>query len=219
MPTLPIRGYQVGQMAAVLRATQHAIITVALLLGMTAWPTLPSSSPARKPCSFVPSRFCYFNNYNIKQPRYFCRVSSSGRRGHLAGLQPDRSSVPTRSSNPARVDRHGQPNSPTAVPHGVCWPFLCRHASGTGQQAVRCGTSRQAPASARASRRGRRGRLLRPPSPTRPASAPSPGRRKNRRWRWRRPACRWRLHRRRCLECFRLSWTPPSRPLSHLYPV
>lgn len=35
-------------------------------------PTVPVSCPR---CDSEETKFCYYNNYNIKQPRYFCRVS------------------------------------------------------------------------------------------------------------------------------------------------
>ena len=35
-------------------------------------PTVPVSCPR---CASEETKFCYYNNYNIKQPRYFCRVS------------------------------------------------------------------------------------------------------------------------------------------------
>jgi len=34
-------------------------------------PTVPVSCPR---CASEETKFCYYNNYNIKQPRYFCRV-------------------------------------------------------------------------------------------------------------------------------------------------
>ena len=37
-------------------------------------PTTPLSCPR---CASEETKFCYYNNYNIKQPRYFCRVSDS----------------------------------------------------------------------------------------------------------------------------------------------
>ena len=35
-------------------------------------PTVPVACPR---CASKETKFCYYNNYNIKQPRYFCRVS------------------------------------------------------------------------------------------------------------------------------------------------
>ena len=29
-------------------------------------------------CTSTETKFCYYNNYNVKQPRYFCKVSSEG---------------------------------------------------------------------------------------------------------------------------------------------
>lgn len=29
-------------------------------------------------CSSKNTKFCYYNNYNVKQPRYYCRVSAAG---------------------------------------------------------------------------------------------------------------------------------------------
>jgi hypothetical protein len=50
-----------------------------------------SSSKVKKPpgaqqcprCSSKNTKFCYYNNYNIKQPRYYCRVSASWRCGTM----------------------------------------------------------------------------------------------------------------------------------------
>ncbi len=38
----------------------------------------PSGTVECPRCNSKDTKFCYYNNYNIKQPRYFCKVSSRG---------------------------------------------------------------------------------------------------------------------------------------------
>ena len=59
-------------------------------------------------CNSQDTKFCYFNNYNIKQPRYFCRVSLIGRlppdgstpaKGSVAGIETSHSCPPCACSS------------------------------------------------------------------------------------------------------------------------
>ena len=34
----------------------------------------PEGSTACPRCESIDTKFCYYNNYNVKQPRYFCKV-------------------------------------------------------------------------------------------------------------------------------------------------
>lgn len=40
-------------------------------------PKRPAGTQQCPRCSSQNTKFCYYNNYNIKQPRYYCRVSTT----------------------------------------------------------------------------------------------------------------------------------------------
>ena len=46
----------------------------------------PEGSTACPRCDSMDTKFCYYNNYNVKQPRYFCKVST------FSLVEPSRSS-------------------------------------------------------------------------------------------------------------------------------
>ena len=39
----------------------------------------PEGSTPCPRCDSMDTKFCYYNNYNVKQPRYFCKVSTFSR--------------------------------------------------------------------------------------------------------------------------------------------
>ena len=39
-------------------------------------------------CTSAETKFCYFNNYNVKQPRYFCKVLFSRRKSPAGRFGP-----------------------------------------------------------------------------------------------------------------------------------
>ena len=47
----------------------------------------PSGGCGCPRCGSVDTKFCYFNNYNVKQPRFFCKARFAVGRGY-AGARP-----------------------------------------------------------------------------------------------------------------------------------
>lgn len=45
-------------------------------------------------CNSKNTKFCYYNNYNVKQPRYYCRVSSRQHSSGVAAASMRASSIP-----------------------------------------------------------------------------------------------------------------------------
>jgi hypothetical protein len=46
-------------------------------LGSKPKPARPDKLEACPRCGSTDTKFCYYNNYNMKQPRYFCKASLS----------------------------------------------------------------------------------------------------------------------------------------------
>jgi hypothetical protein len=105
-------------------------------------------------CESENTKFCYYNNYNIKQPRYFCRVrvccpSSVQGQGAGPGLRCWAQTLTWRRLSQTRLPVHMCGLLPyAACPCAAPRPPPCRAVSATGQLGVRCETFPWAPASA-----------------------------------------------------------------------
>ena len=47
----------------------------------------PEGTTACPRCDSTDTKFCYYNNYNVKQPRYFCRVGRCPRCSSFMGCK------------------------------------------------------------------------------------------------------------------------------------
>ena len=105
-------------------------------------------------------QFCYYNNYNIKQPRFYCRVRlpcfacGPSSRYMWRSMQGAAWRLLAGGCSPAAVRDRAAIHPCFYLSHPGC-----RRASGIGRQEARCAMCPPAPAAARARRQQR---LLRP---------------------------------------------------------
>lgn len=77
-------------------------------------------------CESTNTKFCYFNNYSLTQPRHFCKTCRRywTRGGALrnvpvgGGCRRNKKSKSNRSKSPASAERQTGPNSSSAIPSG-----------------------------------------------------------------------------------------------------
>ncbi|XP_061358629.1 dof zinc finger protein DOF3.6-like [Gastrolobium bilobum] len=77
-------------------------------------------------CESTNTKFCYYNNYSLSQPRHFCKTCRRywTRGGALrnvpvgGGCRRNKKSKRSNSKSPASNEKHSLPNSTSAIPSG-----------------------------------------------------------------------------------------------------
>ncbi|KAL5710883.1 hypothetical protein ACHQM5_021394 [Ranunculus cassubicifolius] len=86
-------------------------------------------------CESTNTKFCYFNNYSLSQPRHFCKTCRRywTRGGALrnvpvgGGCRRNKRSKSSSSKSPSAADRQSGPGSSSSVPSNICTSDIIAH--------------------------------------------------------------------------------------------
>ncbi|KAG6390483.1 hypothetical protein SASPL_148218 [Salvia splendens] len=101
-------------------------------------------------CTSANTKFCYYNNYSLSQPRYFCKACRRywTKGGSLRNVPVRGGCGKSRRARAAATTRHSSTSSPSPAPAGACIDMAAVFANYVSSAGGDESSSENAPASA-----------------------------------------------------------------------